>query len=852
MVEKPTHGEMELTFDSFDVILDRILNSLFVAIAIIAILPLIASLYRCVTIGWQNIMYLHIIAYLAVSITAIFHRRVLFSHKALILIVLSFLIGCGGVIKFGILGSGIIFMIFSTFFTMIFFGVKYGVVAIMAGLVVLITTTFGVNQGWLTFDFDIEAYALAPSVWISKIVSFALFTAILIASLGRLITHLIASSHILQNRTVELKQINETLMEKLTVIEGTEEALRKSVEKFRNVYNTAPLTFVVWDQDTCVVDWNKKAEEVFGWLKEEVVGRSFFDFLIPEKDRPHVEDVTAIVKGGFPARSINDNLTKDGKIITCEWNNSILHNNDGSIIGAISLGLDISDRKQAEKALRENEEKYRTLFEKSVDGILITDIETNKIKYANPALCRLLGYSEEEIKGLGMLDILPKDKLEYVISEFEANVKGQKTLSENIPFLKKDGAIVCGDISGTTTLIDGKKCSIGFFRDITDKKHLEAQLQQTQKMEAIGTLAGGIAHDFNNILSAVIGYTEISMLEAQKGSNLERNLEEVLKAGERAKDLVQQILAFSRQREQEQKPVQVKLIVKEALKLLRASIPSTIKIEQNIQSNALVMGDSTQIHQILMNLCTNAAHAMEDKGGVLTVSLSDIELDSDFISSHPDFTPGAYINLTVSDTGHGIPPAILEKIFDPFFTTKEKGEGTGMGLSVVHGIVHSHGGAIRADSEPGKGSTFKVLIPAIEKHLKPKDRIEKHIPTGTERILFIDDEPSIVNVGKLLLESLGYDVVTRNSSIEALEYFKFQPDKIDLVITDMTMPKMTGDVLAKELMRIRSDIPVILCTGFSTKINVKKAMAMGIRAFVSKPILKREIAETIKALLDGK
>jgi nitrogen-specific signal transduction histidine kinase len=394
--------------------------------------------------------------------------------------------------------------------------------------------------------------------------------------------------------------------------------------------------------------------------------------------------------------------------------------------------------------------------------------------------------------------------------------------------------------------------------DITDrkqaeeeKKKLEAQLQQVHKMESIGTLAGGIAHDFNNILAAVIGYTELALDDANKGTLQHENLQEVLLSGNRAKDLVQQILTFSRQADKEQKPVQVKLVLKEALKLLRASIPSTIEIEQNVQSNALIMGDSTQIHQVLMNLCTNAAHAMEDKGGLLTVNLSDVELDSEFISNYPDLKQGPYINLTVADTGHGMPSTVLEKIFDPFFTTKEKGEGTGMGLSVVHGIVHSHGGTIYAYSEPGKGSTFKVFLPIIDRRLEPEDRIEKPIPIGTERILFVDDEPAIVNMGKQILETLGYEVVAKTGSIEALELFKAQTDRFDLVITDMTMPQMTGENLARELMQIRPDIPVILCTGFSARIDEKQAMAMGIRAFVSKPILKREIAETIRKVIDS-
>jgi nitrogen-specific signal transduction histidine kinase/CheY-like chemotaxis protein len=398
----------------------------------------------------------------------------------------------------------------------------------------------------------------------------------------------------------------------------------------------------------------------------------------------------------------------------------------------------------------------------------------------------------------------------------------------------------------------GQHFLLGLARDISERKQLEEKLIQAQKMEAIGTLAGGIAHDFNNILSSIIGYTELSLYNVEKGTLLQSNLQEVLIAGQRAADLVKQILTFSRQTDQEEKPVQVKSIVKETLKLIRASIPSTIDIKQNIHSDALVMGDSTQIHQVLMNLCTNAAHAMEKTGGVLKIDLLDVNLDSESISNHPDLKPGPYISLNVTDTGLGIHSNVMEKIFDPFFTTKEKGEGTGMGLSVVHGIVHSHGGTIYAYSEPGKGSTFKVFLPVIERYLKPEDKIDRPIPTGTERILFIDDEPAIVKMGKQILESLGYDVTARNSSLDALDLFKEKTDRFEIVITDMTMPYMTGEDLAKKLMRIKSDIPVILCTGFSAGMDEKKAMDLGIRAFISKPIFKREIAETIRKVLDNK
>ncbi len=288
------------------------------------------------------------------------------------------------------------------------------------------------------------------------------------------------------------------------------------------------------------------------------------------------------------------------------------------------------------------------------------------------------------------------------------------------------------------------------------------------------------------------------------------------------------------------------------LKLIRATLPSTIEIHQDLQSDAAILGDQIKIHQVLMNLCTNASHAMLEKGGMLSVSLSEVELDSSFIVKHFDIKSGSYLKLSISDTGHGMPARVLEHIFDPFFTTKEKGQGTGMGLSVVHGIAKSHNGTIHVYSEPGEGSTFNVYLPIIEKQLEQKIRDEKPMPTGTEHILFVDDEESLIDMGKQLLVSLGYDVTTRINSIEAFELFKTRPDAFDLVITDLTMPNMTGDELAKKLMAIRPDIPVILCTGFSTRITEEKSKNMGIRAFILKPLIRKDIAGTIRKVLDHK
>jgi CheY-like chemotaxis protein len=329
------------------------------------------------------------------------------------------------------------------------------------------------------------------------------------------------------------------------------------------------------------------------------------------------------------------------------------------------------------------------------------------------------------------------------------------------------------------------------------------------------------------------------------------NLNEIRTASLRARDVVKQILAFSRLSLQEMKPVRISPIIKDSLKLLRSSIPTTIEIHQNISGEPdTVRGDPTQIHQILINLCTNAAHAMGEKGGVLAVSLKNIEIDEGSGIHHHDLSPGKYIRLTVSDTGHGIEPKFLERIFDPYFTTKGVGEGSGMGLSVVHGIIKSYSGDISVSSEPGKGTTFQVFFPFIESQSGPEIEIGVEIPRGTERILFIDDEKAMVDTIQPMIERLGYKVTARTSSIEALEAFRANPDRFDLVITDFTMPNMTGMELAKELLKLRSDILIILCTGYSEHINEEKAKGNGIRAFIMKPVVLNEISNTIRKVLD--
>jgi signal transduction histidine kinase/CheY-like chemotaxis protein len=395
-----------------------------------------------------------------------------------------------------------------------------------------------------------------------------------------------------------------------------------------------------------------------------------------------------------------------------------------------------------------------------------------------------------------------------------------------------------------------KKMAENLERREAEKQQLETQLRQTQKMEAIGTLAGGIAHDFNNILGVISGYSELASMDAQEGSRSQKCLKEIFTAGQRAKALVQQILTFSRQGANEPKPLQIGFAVKEVMKMLRATLPATIEVKYAIPEKLpAVVADPTQIHQVVMNLCTNASHAMRETGGLLEVTLEEVMVDDAMAALVPDLSPGRYQLLKVRDTGHGISPEVTERIFDPFFSTKEPGEGTGLGLSVVHGIVTKHGGSIDIVSKIGEGTTFEVYFPSLGEAEERQVDDAGPLPTGSERILLVDDEAAMVEMGRKMLESLGYRVAFQTNSVEALSEFKAQPDAFDLVMTDMTMPRMTGADLSREILKIRPGIPIILCTGYSERIQEDSAKAMGIREFVLKPVVLRDIAHVIRRAL---
>lgn len=515
------------------------------------------------------------------------------------------------------------------------------------------------------------------------------------------------------------------------------------------------------------------------------------------------------------------------------------------------LHNEVNERKRTEKALGESERRFRQLVE-DVNEVIYSVDASGVLDYVSPALETCLGYEPESVIGRSFFSFVHPEDLPRVRAKFEEVLAGTLGPSE-YRILSRSGEYRWVRSSSKPILEDGRSVGLrGVFSDITEDRNLRANLERVQRMESMGTLAGGIAHDFNNILAIILGNSELALDDVAESHTLRQNLEEVRAACMRGKDVVRQILAFSRKTEHELKPVRMGSLVEEASKLLRASIPTTIDIRYDLAAESdTVMADPTQIHQVLMNLSSNAAQAMgEAGGGTLEISLVDEELSEDLVREYEGLTPGSYVRLTVRDNGPGIEPRILDRIFEPYFTTKAVNEGSGMGLSVVQGIVEVHSGSVRVETEVGKGASFHVLLPKTEEHEIPAARTPEGFPAGNERILFVDDEEALAKMGKLTLERLGYQVESTTSPVEALEVFRGNPDRFDLVVTDMTMPQMTGESLAGELMAIRPDIRIVLCTGYSRIMDEDKARTMGIRGFIMKPLSRSDMARTVRTVLD--
>ncbi len=486
------------------------------------------------------------------------------------------------------------------------------------------------------------------------------------------------------------------------------------------------------------------------------------------------------------------------------------------------------------------------------DAIIARDLH-HRIFFWNRGAQELYGWTSDEVQGKVKHDLLhtiaPKPRQEI---EEELLLRGRWE-GELIHTTRDGREITVASRQALRRDHDGKPIAIlEINSDITEQKLTEEHLRQAQKMEAVGTLSGGIAHDFNNILAAIIGFTEMAIDDVSDNAPVQQKMERVLKAALRGRDLVRQILAFSRKTEGERTEISLTPLVKETHELLRASLPSTIRTALDFTTKEdFVLVDPTQMQQVLMNLATNAAYAMREDGGLLTIRISSATFAQGSILPDPDMKPGTYVKLTVKDTGTGMTEKVRQRIFEPFFTTKQQGQGTGMGLAVVYGIVKAHGGTLTVRSEVGKGSTFDVFLPQVRKpEAKQEERTTSVLPTGAERILFVDDEEMLVEMARGMLESLGYHVTVAANGSEAWSLFLEDPSRFDLVITDQTMPDVTGVALAQKMLGVRKEMSIILCTGYSEMVSAEKAREAGICEYVMKPMVKKELAETIRRVLD--
>ncbi|MBT3178679.1 MAG: PAS domain S-box protein [Desulfobacula sp.] len=645
----------------------------------------------------------------------------------------------------------------------------------------------------------------------------------------------------------EFKSIAEFANQMIETRTKAIQDLRESEEKFRLTFLSSPDSINLNRvKDGIYLEINEGFTKIMGYSREEAIGKSSLDLNIwnDPKDRDRL--ISLLKKNGTVENLEAEFLGKEGQIKFGLMSARILKIGNEDVI--LSITRDITERKQMEA----DRERHLAAIEQVAEGVVIADSDGN-IEYVNPAFEKITGYLKQELIGKNsrILKSGEHDKLFYQ-QMWETIITGN-TWNGRLTNRKKNGSFYIEEVT-ISPVLDKLGKIINFVaikRDVTDEIMVEKVLQQSQRMESIGTLAGGIAHDFNNILFPIMGYTEMLLMDTPEDSPARASLKEIYTATLRAKGLVKQILTFSRQESSELMLLKIQPIVKEALKLIRSTIPTTIEIKQDINPDCgAIKADPTQIHQIVMNLATNAYHAMEETGGELKVSLKEMEFKTlDLIN--PDIAPGIYACLRIADTGIGMDKELINKIFDPFFSTKTIGKGTGMGLSVVHGIVTAMGGVIQVYSEPGKGTQFYVYFP-IEKNSFEEwnTRAKEPIQGGTEQILLVDDEKAILAMEKRMLERLGYQVTSCSSSLEALDAFRSGPDKFDLIITDMAMPNMPGNKLSAELIKIRPGIPIMLCTGFSEIMSEEKAASLGIKGFILKPIVMKDLFQKIREVLD--
>jgi len=651
--------------------------------------------------------------------------------------------------------------------------------------------------------------------------------------------------------TIENARLYEKTKRDMAEIGRIGTDLRKSEEKFRNLVESVSDWIWETDADLRYTYASPQIRAILGYTPEEIIGKTPFELMPPEDAEKVDIEIQRIRAMKRPFRNLeNWNRHKNGSLVLLETSGVPLVDGEGRLIGYRGVDRDITERKQAQAALKKSEEKFRSIVENNFDVIITMDTQ-GIITYVSPAIRRLTGQTPIEMIGTECGEHFPTADAKKICNAINRLKERQPVEMLEIRLRKNDGTYLHIESNASPIVEDGAVTGAQLiFRDITEKKQLEEQLRRKQKIEAIGTLTTGITHDFNNILGIIMGNTELATRKIASDAPVRENLNNILAAAFRAREVVRQLLHFSRKSEEDRKPIAPIPVIKESLKLLKATIPGNVLVRERFPGTEMsLIADPTQIQQVLINLCTNAVHSMSD-GGVLDISLDCRYFGKETLLFDADLSPGPYVRLTVTDSGCGIPATVLERIYDPYFTTKAIGEGSGMGLAVVHGIVKNHGGGIDVSSVPGQGTTFRVYLPASCDASVEVPVETGMVRSGTERILFIDDERMLVDMWKALLLPLGYEVEGYTDPVEALEKFSAAPNRFDLVITDMGMPRITGDQLARYLLEARPDIPIIICTGYNQKIDPERAQCLGIAGYLEKPLRLETMAEKIRSVLD--
>lgn len=787
--------------------------------------------------------------------------RITYEMRAFLVLLMCYATGIAVIISVGPLSGGPAWLFAFAVLTGVLLGTRCALLAIALNAIFLTITAWLISSGKFGTDFP---FFKTPEAMVAAGVNFIVVNAIAAISVAALVKRVVSAydrekalAENLEQEQARLLAAKRSLESEINEREQIENALRESETTYRSFIDKAPMAMYTTNLQGEFTYGNQKLLEITGYKLEDWLNKPFYPIVYPDDLNTVLDKIQKRINGKGTSEPYEIRIfnSSDDLMWVEIISESIFVKNDSggqALVGMQSFVTDITKKKEAELALRESEEKYRHLFELESDAIFLVDKETGNILEVNESAIDMYGFNREELLRMKNADLSEEpDKTKHATQE----------QLHQIPIRyhrKKDGSVFPVEITASHLKYKDRDAHIAAIRDISfrvesekTRVRLEKELYQARKMESIGTLAGGIAHDFNNILYMITGNAELVLEDIPKWNPLHKNIQDIKEAGLRAAGIVKQLLDFSRNTVQELKPIGAITIIENAITFLRSTIPSIIEIRKSLPDEEItISGDPVQINQAMMNICINASQAMEETGGMLEIKVENETVTEDSAIYHSGIAAGEYLSIKISDTGPGIDPKIIDLLFDPYFTTKDVGKGSGMGLAVVRSIVKNHNGAITVDSKTGKGTTFTVLLPVSSEKYVLESQETDEIPRGNETILFVDDEESIVDMAQSMLERFGYRVETRLNPVEALELFKSKPHEIDLIITDMTMPQMTGITLSEKVKNVRSDIPIIICTGHRSLSDGERSKEQGIAGYIPKPIRMKDFVQTIRNVLD--